>query len=77
LKISFLQPAEQELGVAIEFYNGQEPGLGDTLFEEVWSTIERIEQYPTAWQLVSPRTRPLPDLPFPIRLHLSDLRNKR
>jgi len=57
VKIRFLQPAEQELGEAVEYYEAQEPGLGFELFEEVWAAIERIEQYPQAWQSVSPRTR--------------------
>jgi plasmid stabilization system protein ParE len=55
LKIRFLQPAERELGEAVEYYEAQEPGLGFELFEEVWAAIERIEQYPEAWQPVSPR----------------------
>lgn len=57
MKIRFLQPAERELGEAVEYYEAQEPGLGFELFEEVWVAIERIEQYPEAWQPVSPRTR--------------------
>lgn len=57
MKIRFLQPAERELGEAVEYYEAQEPGLGFELFEEVWAAIERIEQYPAAWQPVSPRAR--------------------
>jgi len=57
VKLRFLQPAERELGEAVEYYEAQEPGLGFELFEEVWAAIERIEQYPEAWQPVSPRTR--------------------
>jgi plasmid stabilization system protein ParE len=57
VKIRFLQPAERELGEAVEYYEAQEPGLGFELFEEVWAAIERIEQYPEAWQPVSPRAR--------------------
>ena len=41
----------------MEYYEAQKPGLGLELFEEVWAAIERIEQYPEAWQPVSPRTR--------------------
>ncbi|MFO1433896.1 MAG: type II toxin-antitoxin system RelE/ParE family toxin [Candidatus Competibacteraceae bacterium] len=57
MKIRFLQPAERELGEAVEYYEAQKPGLGFELFEEVWAAIERIEQYPEAWQPVSPRAR--------------------
>jgi plasmid stabilization system protein ParE len=55
VKIRFLQPAEQELSEAVEYYEAQELGLGFELFEEVWAAIERIKQYPEAWQPVSPR----------------------
>lgn len=57
MKIKFLQPAEQELGEAVEYYEAQEQGLGFELFEEIWATIERIERYPQAWQFIGPRTR--------------------
>jgi plasmid stabilization system protein ParE len=55
MKIRFLELAEQELGEAVEYYEAQELGLGFEFFEEVWSAIERIEQYPEAWQPISPR----------------------
>lgn len=57
MKIKFLQLAEQELGEAVEYYEDQKPGLGFEFFEEVWAVIERIKQYPTAWQFISQRTR--------------------
>lgn len=57
MKISFLKPAERELGEAVEYYEAQELGLGFEFFEEVWAAIERIEKNPKAWQPMSPRTR--------------------
>lgn len=57
MKIRFLQPAEQELSEAVDYHEAQEPGLGFKLFEEIWAAIERIEQYPKAWQSVSQRAR--------------------
>ena len=57
MKINFLQPAEQELSEAVDYYEAQSPGLGFEFFEEVWAAIERIAQYPKAWQFVSRRAR--------------------
>ncbi len=57
MKIRFLQPAERELGEAVEYYEAQKPGLGFELFKEIWAVIERIEQYPEAWQPLSQRAR--------------------
>lgn len=57
MKIRFLRPAEQELSEAVDYHEAQEPGLGFKLFEEIWAAIERIEQYPKAWQPVSQRAR--------------------
>lgn len=44
MKIRFLQPAERELGEAVEYYEAQQPDLGFEFFEEVWAAVERIEQ---------------------------------
>jgi hypothetical protein len=60
-----LYPGEQELGEAVEYYEAQEVGLGFKLFEEVWAAIERIEQYPEAWQPISQRTRRCQTKRFP------------
>ncbi|MGK7927565.1 MAG: type II toxin-antitoxin system RelE/ParE family toxin [Spirulina sp.] len=57
LRVIFLPPAESELGEAIDYYEAQKPGLGSEFFEEVWATIERIQRYPEAWQLISPNAR--------------------
>ncbi len=65
MNIKFLQAAEQELSEAVAYYEAQEPGLGFKLFEEVWAAIERIEQYPKAWQPVSLRARRCQTCRFP------------
>lgn len=56
MKIKFLQPAEQELNEAVEYYETQKAGLDFEFFEEVWAAIERIEKHPKAWQPISLRT---------------------
>ena len=57
MRIIFLQPAERELDEAIDYYEAQRQGLGLEFFEQVWATIELIERYPEAWQLISRNAR--------------------
>ncbi|MEA3287692.1 MAG: type II toxin-antitoxin system RelE/ParE family toxin [Candidatus Marinimicrobia bacterium] len=57
MKVGFLDPAEQELTEAIDYYNTQSDGLGYLLAAEVQKSISRIIHYPEAWTLLSKRTR--------------------
>src|SRR6185503_2393868 len=52
-----LKVARADVADAIDYYNGQELGLGADFASEVRKTIERILQYPNAWAQVSKRTR--------------------
>lgn len=65
MNVDFLAPAEAELQKAITFYNKQSEGLGFEFAAEVKRTIERIIQYPEAWQLLSKRTRRCRNNRFP------------
>lgn len=65
MNIEFLEPARTDLLEAVEYYNDQEEGLGFELSEEIRTTIERIVQYPTAWPLISKRTRRCRSKRFP------------
>lgn len=49
MKIEFLEPAQQELDEAIEYYNAQVMGLGNSFLDEVVNTLQRIADYPQAW----------------------------
>lgn len=51
--IRFLEPAEQELDDAREYYNDQAPNLGDAFVLEIISTLRRIELYPDAWMEIA------------------------
>lgn len=46
--VRFLEPAENELDEARDYYNAQRPGLGDEFLVEVLLTLERIQAYPAA-----------------------------
>lgn len=57
MKIEFLAPAEAELIEAVAYYNNESEGLGFEFAAEVRRTITRILDYPTAWAVLSKRTR--------------------
>jgi len=57
MKISFLEIARIELDEAIEYYNYEVPGLGDAFLTEVLNALDRIGEFPEAWQRCSKRTR--------------------
>jgi len=42
----FLEVAEAELADAVEYYDGEAPGLGDRLVAEVRATVRLIEENP-------------------------------
>ena len=63
--VRFLEPGENELDEARDYYNAQCPGLGDEFLFEVLLTLERIQAYPTAWPLLSRQTRRCQTRRFP------------
>ena len=50
MRVRFLQAAKFELHDAVEYYNRESPGLGYELLWEVFFAIDRIKQFPQAWQ---------------------------
>lgn len=48
----FLSPALKELTKAAEYYEEQVPGLGEDFLVEVDATIQRILQFPQAWNIL-------------------------
>jgi len=50
MKINFLEIAQIELDDAIEYYNYEAPGLGDAFLTEVLNALDRIGEFPEAWQ---------------------------
>ena len=49
MKFSFHPEAETELFATIDWYEQQEPGLGQSFSDEVVAAIVRIIDFPTAW----------------------------
>jgi plasmid stabilization system protein ParE len=65
MNVEFLAPARIEFAEAVRHYETQRPGLGGEFAAEVRRTIDRIQQYPEAWSLLSRRTRRCPTSRFP------------
>lgn len=54
---SFHPDAEIELNTSIDYYQECKDGLGSEFAYEVHQTIQRILEYPTAWQKFDEETR--------------------
>ena len=65
MKINFLEIAHIELDEAIEYYNYESPGLGNTFLTEVLNALDRIGKFPKAWHPGSKRTRRCQTRRFP------------
>ncbi len=50
MKARFLQVAKRELDDAVDYYNREKPGLGYEFLWEIFFAIDRIKQFPQAWQ---------------------------
>jgi hypothetical protein len=50
MKVRFLEAAKLELDAAVDYYNRERPGLGYEFLWEVFFAIDRIKQFPSAWQ---------------------------
>ena len=57
MRILFLEPAGAELKEAVEYYEHEQPGLGEAFLTEILGALERIGRFPDAWQSLSTRTR--------------------
>lgn len=52
MKLSFLEPARQELDDAFEYYEAEQQELGTRFISEINATLARITDFPEAYQLV-------------------------
>jgi len=55
--INVTPEAEADILDACKWYNGQKEGLGLEFFDEVVTTVERIEDHPVAYNLVHKNVR--------------------
>ncbi len=51
MTVRFLQVAKRELDDAVDYYNRERGGLGYEFLWEVFFAIDRIKQFPKAWQV--------------------------
>jgi ParE toxin of type II toxin-antitoxin system, parDE len=65
MNVEFLQVAETELANALKFYNSERKGLGFEFVYEIKQAIDRIVQFPDAWQKLSKRARRCRTKKFP------------
>jgi len=57
MKYNFHPLAVVELKNSISYYEEKSSGLGLEFTEEIFSTIQRIIQFPTAWTQISENCR--------------------
>ncbi|PTN33504.1 type II toxin-antitoxin system RelE/ParE family toxin [Desulfonatronum sp. SC1] len=57
MKLLVLACAEDEFAEAVNYYNGQCPGLGYEFAAEVRRCFERIRRHPDAWPAFTSRTK--------------------
>ena len=57
MRVRFLQVAKIELDDAVDYYNRERAGLGYELLWEVFFAIDRIRQFPQAWQVFHEEAR--------------------
>jgi plasmid stabilization system protein ParE len=65
---SFHESAEAEVNEAADFYDLEDPGLGNVFLDEVERAIEAIAQYPEAAPLIRGGVRKKSLLKFPYSL---------
>jgi hypothetical protein len=69
MRYSFHPHAVAELNEAIDYYEELQSGLGLEFAKEIFSSIHRIIEYPTAWSTLSKNTR---RFPYGIIYHILD-----
>lgn len=57
MTFSFHPEAEVEFTEAMDYYKGCEPGLGYDFSIEVFTSIQNIVNYPTAWPVIEEDVR--------------------
>ena len=57
MKVRFYKAAEREFDEAVQYYEGQLPGLGERYRQAVKEALERVKLFPEAYAPLSKRTR--------------------
>ena len=66
MKVRYARAAEADLASAVAYYDGQNPGPGDSFLDEAEAAAERIASFPHAWQKLSANTRRAACTVFPM-----------
>ena len=71
MTVRFIAEAKGELREAMDYYNGERPGLGYEFLAEVKNAVQRIQKYPEAWPIVEEDLRKclLNKFPFSLVYH--------
>lgn len=65
MDVRFLEIARIEMDEAVDYYNSESPGLGDEFLLELLNAIDRIEQFPEAFQKFTKNARRCQTRRFP------------
>lgn len=65
MQYDFHPDAQRELQIAVDYYDGINPELGDAFLDEVERSLERIVKFPEAWAQLSINTRRCRTVGFP------------
>ena len=57
MKFTIHPEAKIEIVYHADYYEDKQPGLGEEFIEEIYATIQRILEFPQAWQKISKTTR--------------------
>ena len=57
MRLRFLKVAQAELRETVRYYESQAPGMGADFLVEVTAALDRITEFPTAWQKVDAELR--------------------
>lgn len=57
MKARFLKAAKLELEEAVDYYNGEEDGLGDDFAVKAAEALRRVRRFPNAWSILAPGIR--------------------
>jgi plasmid stabilization system protein ParE len=72
-RLTYLSVAEVELAEAAEFYEQQQPGLGNAFLDAVHEAGERIRRNPEMWAFYEKPVRSSKVAPFSYRLLYREL----
>ena len=65
MTVRFLKVAQVELREAVRYYESQAAGLGADFLLEVTAAVDRVTEFPVAWQTIDVKLRGASSADFP------------